>query len=66
MPLFYSVFLLSSASSFSIVQIFRIQKMPAAYAIELRQRAVAHYKETDSTQIETAEIFNIGVSTLRS
>lgn len=40
--------------------------MPAAYAIELRQRAVTHYKETDDTQMETAEIFNIGVSTLRS
>jgi len=39
--------------------------MPAAYPLELRQRAVKHYRETNSTQEETAEIFNIGVTTLR-
>ena len=39
--------------------------MPAAYPLELRQRAVAHYKETDCTQEDTANIFNIGITTLR-
>ena len=39
--------------------------MPAAYALELRERAVAHYKETDSTQTEIANTFNIGIATLR-
>ena len=39
--------------------------MPAAYTIELRQRAINHYNETNSTQLETAEIFNIGITTLR-
>jgi len=39
--------------------------MPAAYALELRKRVVSHYKETNSTQLETAKIFNIGITTLR-
>ena len=39
--------------------------MPAAYAIELRQRVVSHYKRNQSTQIETAATFNIGIATLR-
>lgn len=39
--------------------------MSAAYPLELRQRAVTHYRETNSTQQETAEIFKIGVTTLR-
>jgi len=39
--------------------------MPAAYPLELRQRAVAHYRGTASTQEETAQLFNIGIATLR-
>ena len=39
--------------------------MPAAYALELRERAITHYRETDSTQKETADTFNIGIATLR-
>ena len=39
--------------------------MPAAYPLELRQRAVTYYRENDCSQDEVAEIFNIGVTTLR-
>lgn len=47
------------------MSIFEDTKMPAAYPVELRQRAVQHYRETQATQEETAEIFKIGVATLR-
>lgn len=39
--------------------------MPAAYPLELRERAVNHYLENNCTQEETAELFQIGVTTLR-
>lgn len=39
--------------------------MPSAYPLELRQRVVRHYRETNSTQEETANIFKIGITTLR-
>ena len=39
--------------------------MPAAYPLALRQRAVTYYRENDCTQDEVAEIFNIGITTLR-
>jgi len=40
--------------------------MPAAYPLELRERAVAYYKNNFCTQPEVAEIFNIGITTLRT
>jgi transposase len=40
--------------------------MPAAYPLELRERVVDYYKNHDCTQPEVAEIFNIGVTTLRT
>ena len=39
--------------------------MPAAYPLALRRRAVSHYRNTNSTQLETAELFKIGIATLR-
>jgi len=39
--------------------------MPGAYPLELRERMVDHYRETDSSQIETAKLFKIGIATLR-
>jgi transposase len=40
--------------------------MGAAYPLELRQRVVAYYRKNKCTQPEAAQIFNIGVTTLRS
>lgn len=39
--------------------------MPAAYPLALRERVIQHYRKTNATQEETAEIFSIGVATLR-
>ena len=39
--------------------------MPAAYPLELRQRAITYYRKNDDSQDEVAEIFNMGVTTLR-
>ena len=39
--------------------------MPASYPLELRERAVNHYLQKSCTQEETAELFQIGVTTLR-
>ena len=40
--------------------------MPAAYPLELRERAVHYYKSHTCTQPEVAKIFNIGITTLRT
>lgn len=39
--------------------------MSSAYPLELRERAVAHYRSSKTTQLETAKLFKIGVTTLR-
>ena len=40
--------------------------MPAAYPVELRKRIVEHYKNNTDSQDRVAEIFQVGVSTVRN
>ncbi len=40
--------------------------MPAAYPVELRKRIVEHYRNNNDSQARVAEIFQVGISTVRN